>query len=189
MSRSGSTLGDVRTIICDPPPAEFAALLERRRRWGADRHDEIWDGVYRMIPAPGEAHWLIDQQLAELLGPLARSSGLICGPEFNLGDKRDFRVPDRGLHRPDLAGDWRPTAALVIEILSPGDETWEKLPFYAAHHVDELMIVDPGRRSVSWFALEQGEYRPIEQSRLIPLGPAELIQRIDWPVVETPQDR
>jgi Uma2 family endonuclease len=179
----------VRTIVSDPPPPEFEALLERRRRWGADRHDEIWDGVYRMIPAPGEAHWLIDQQLAELLGPLARASGLICGPEFNLGDKNDFRVPDRGLHRPETTGDWRPTAALVVEILSPGDETPEKLPFYAAHDVDELLIVDPRGRSVNWFALEHGRYRPIERSRLIPLAPAELARQIDWPVIDPPRDQ
>jgi Uma2 family endonuclease len=175
----------VRTIVSDPPPAEFAALLERRRQWGADRHDEIWDGVYRMIPAPGEAHWLIDQQLAELLGPIARAAGLISSPEFNLGDKNDFRVPDRGLHRPEVTGDWRPTAALVVEILSPGDETPAKLPFYAAHAVEELVIVDPRSRTVRWLALEQREYRPIEQSRLIALGPHELAERLDWPEIES----
>jgi Uma2 family endonuclease len=57
-----------------------------------------------------------------------------------------------------------PTAALVVEIVSPGDETWEKLPFYAAHHVDEVLIVDPQERSVSWLALERGKYRPIDRS-------------------------
>jgi hypothetical protein len=29
----------------------------------------------------------------------------------------------------------------VIEIVSPGDESWDKLPFYAAHEVDEALIV------------------------------------------------
>jgi Uma2 family endonuclease len=174
----------VRTIVSDPPPPEFQELLERRREWGADRHDEIWDGVHRVLPVPGEAHWLIDQQLAELLGPFARAAGLICGPEFNLGDKNDFRVPDRGLHRPEITGDWRPTAALVVEILSPGDETPAKLPFYASHAVDELVIVDPRSRTVEWLALEQDQYRPIDHSRLIPLGPAELAALIDWPAVE-----
>ncbi len=40
---------------------------------------------------------------------------------------------------------WFATAALVVEIVSPGDKTWEKLPFYAAHSVDESLIVDPRR--------------------------------------------
>ncbi len=49
----------------------------------------------------GEAHARITQQLAELLGPLARAAGLIpMMGEFNLGEsEHDFRVPDGGLHR------------------------------------------------------------------------------------------
>jgi Uma2 family endonuclease len=171
----------MRTVISDPPPADFEALLERRRRWGADRHDEVWEGVLHVIPAPGQAHWMLDQQLAVLLDAPARAAGLIAGGEFNLGDRDDYRVPDRGLHRPETAGDWCRTAALVVEIVSPGDETWEKLSFYAAHEVDELLIVDPQKRSVDWLALNTGEYRTVERSRLIDLGPVELAERIDWP--------
>ena len=136
-----------------------------------------------MIPAPGHAHARIAQQLAELLGPLARAAGLEATiHEFNLGDsERDFRVPDGGLHRPDAAEIWHPTAALIVEIVSPGDETLEKLPFYAKHHVDEVLIVDPEKRSVDWLALASGEYRPVEHSGLIELGSADLADRIDWP--------
>jgi Uma2 family endonuclease len=36
-----------------------------------------------------------------------------------------------------------PTAALVVEIVSPGDESYKKLDFYAAQAVDEVVIVDP----------------------------------------------
>lgn len=63
----------------------------------------------------------------------------------------------------------------------PGDETWEKLPFYAAHHVDELLIVDPQRRTVDWFASERLEYQSIDRSRLIALSRDELAERSDWP--------
>ena len=52
-------------------------------------------------------------------------------------------MPDGGLHRPGAAGVWQATAALVIEIVSPGDDTVEELPFYAAHNVDEVLIIDP----------------------------------------------
>ncbi|MGO9247332.1 MAG: Uma2 family endonuclease [Solirubrobacteraceae bacterium] len=58
---------------------------------------------------------------------------------------------------------------------------WGKLPFYAAHGVDELLIVDPQKRSVDWLSLTGGSYEPIERSDLIDLGAAELSQRIDWP--------
>jgi Uma2 family endonuclease len=69
----------------------------------------------------------------------------------------------------------------VIEIVSPEDESWQKLPFYAAHAVDEVLIVDPQERSVHWLGLAEGEYREVERSGLIELGPGELAERIDWP--------
>jgi Uma2 family endonuclease len=173
----------MRTLVIDPSSAGLDELLERRRRAGLDRLDEVWEGVLHMIPAPSFEHARITQQLAELLGPLATAAGLVAAMgEFNLGDsEHDFRVPDGGVHRPGAAGVWIPTAALVVEIVSPGDETWEKLPFYAAHRVDELLIVDPAERSVSWLALEAGEYRPVQRSTLIDASPAHLREAIDWP--------
>ncbi|HEY1689694.1 MAG TPA: Uma2 family endonuclease, partial [Solirubrobacteraceae bacterium] len=151
----------MRTLLPDPPPAELAALLERRKRLGLDRHDEVWEGVLHVVPSPAHRHADLAQQLAEILGPLARAAGLRpTMHDFNLGDsKNDFRVPDGGLHRPGAAEMWHPTAALVVEILSPGDESWQKLPFYAAHDVDEILIVDPDTRKVHWLALANGEYQ------------------------------
>jgi len=176
------SLEAMATLVLDPPPAEFEALLERRRARGQDRHDEVWEGVYVMMPAPGEALRILDDRLAELLRPLARQAGLGSSGEFNLGDTDDYVVPDRGLHRPEVRGDWRPSAALVVEILSPGDRTRERLPFYAAHGVEEVVIVDPKERQVQWLGLEAGrEYRPIEQSRVIALGRAALAELLDWP--------
>lgn len=139
-----------------------------------------------MVPAPSGEHAEISQQLAELLGPLARAAGLVAAiAEFNLGkDDHDFRVPDGGLHRGRPTGVWQPTAALVIEIVSPGDESWEKLPFYAAHDVDEVLIVDPQERSVSWLALDDREYRPLEHSRLLDLGAKGLAEQLDWPAIQ-----
>jgi Uma2 family endonuclease len=178
------------TLVLDPPPPELRALLDRRRRSGLDRLDEVWVGVLHMIPAPGHAHARVAQQLAELLGPLAREAGLEATMhEFNLGEsEHDFRVPDGGLHRPGAAEMWHPTAALVVEIVSPGDETWDKLPFYAKHRVDEVLIVDPENRSVRWLALAGDAYEPVELSGRIVLGPRELAQRIEWPDLQAAGD-
>jgi len=171
------------TLVLGNPPPELVALLERRRCAGVDRLDEVWEGVLHMVPGPSFEHARISQQLAELLGPLASAAGLVAAiSEFNLGEsEHDFRVPDGGLHRPGAAGVWLSTAALIVEILSPGDETWQKLPFYAAHDVDEVLIVDPTERTVTWLELRDGEYRPVQRSRLIELGPDELAGRLDWP--------
>ena len=171
------------TLVLGTPPPELQALLERRRRAGIDRLDEVWQGVHHMVPAPSYEHARVTQQLSELLGPLARAAGLEPAMgEFNLGEsEHDFRVPDGGLHRPGAAGIWLPTAALVVEILSPGDESWQKLPFYAAHDVDEILIVDPTERTVAWLGLRDGEYHPVQQSALIDLGPAKLAEQLTWP--------
>ncbi len=100
-----------------------------------------------MVPGPSIEHADVSQQLAEVLGPIARAVGLRpTMSEFNLGEsEQDFRVPDGGLHRPPVSGVWHSTAALVVEILSPDDESLQKLPFYAAHDVDEVLLVDPDR--------------------------------------------
>ena len=43
------------------------------------------------------------------------------------------RVPDGGWLRPGPDQVYLPTAALVLEVVSPGDDTWKKVPFYAKH--------------------------------------------------------
>ena len=113
-------------------------------------------------------------------------AGLTMSGQCNLGEsEQNFRVPDSALHRNPPTGIWNPTAALVIEIVSPGDETWEKLPFYATHDVDEVLIVDPQERSVSWLEFEDGEYRPVEHSGLLALGAQGLAEQLDWPTIDT----
>jgi Uma2 family endonuclease len=171
------------TLVLDPPPQALEAMLERRRRSGLDRFDEIWEGVLHMVPAPLGEHADISQQLAVVLDHPVRAAGLWpTMSEFNLGDSEaDFRVPDGGIHRERPRGVWQMTAALVVEIVSPGDESWKKLPFYAAHAVDEVLIVDPSDHTVHWLSLTDGEYREVQRSGLIDLGPGELAERIDWP--------
>ncbi len=172
----------MRTLLPDPPPAEVQALLERRKRWGADTHDEVWKGVLHVVPAPDVGHALISQRLAVILDGPAHAAGLQAAmAEFNLGSGEDYRVPDGGLLDPGVSGTWLVTAPLVVEILSPGDETWEKLPFYAAHHVDEILIVDPDAREVHWLGLRGDRYEPVQRSGLIELGASELARMIDWP--------
>jgi Uma2 family endonuclease len=94
--------------------------------------------------------------------------------------KENFRVPDLGVHRKRHSGTWVPTAAIVVEILSPTDEAWEKLPFYAERGVEELLFIDPTERSVTWLALHDGDYRQVDRSDVIDLSASELAQRIDW---------
>jgi Uma2 family endonuclease len=169
------------TLVLESTP-ELEAMKENRRRSGLDRLDEVWEGVLHMVPAPSHEHADIESQLHAVLRPLARQAGLTMIGQSNVGEsEEDFRVPDAALHRSGSSGIWHPTAALVIEIVSPDDESWKKLSFYAAHQVDEVLIVDPQERSVDWLGRDGGEYRKVEHSGLIDLGPVELAESIAWP--------
>jgi Uma2 family endonuclease len=174
----------VRTIVLEPQPAEFEALLKRRQALGQDLHDEVWEGEYHVAPMAHSSHGDLDTQLAVLLHPLARRAGLAETSAFNLGSPDDYRVPDRGLHRQRPSAVFVPTAAVVVEVVSPGDETWQKLEFYAAHSVDELLIADPAERSVTWLVLHAGRYVVAEYSRLLGITAAKLAEQIDWPVTD-----
>jgi Uma2 family endonuclease len=71
---------------------------------------------------------------------------------------------------------------LIVEIVSPRDDTWEKLPFYARHQVDEVMILVPAERGIHWLGLEaDGQYSPLERSRLLAVSTTELAAQLIWP--------
>lgn len=168
-------------MILGDRPAEIEALIESRRRTGADRRDEIWEGDYHMNPAPRKRHAILVSELLTLLHPHARRRGLIATTDFNLGEPMDFRIPDAGLHRDATDAVYVDSAPLVVEVLSPGDETMEKLPFYARRGVDEVVIADPLARTVQWLHLDAGSYVATDRSELLDLDVAEIVDRIDWP--------
>jgi Uma2 family endonuclease len=171
----------VKTVLLGPRPPEVEAFLARRRALGQDLFDEVWEGTYHVAPASHPWHGYLDNVLAELLGPYARTAGLVGTGPFNLGDENDYRVPDRGYHRGLPSSVWVPTAAVVIEVISPDDETWAKFDFYARHGVDEICTGDPVAAELRWFTLGSGAYRESPSSELLNVGVADLSRRIDWP--------
>jgi Uma2 family endonuclease len=170
------------TLVLDPQPPAVEALLEQRRQWGVDRRDEVWEGVLHMIPPPSVEHERLSVMLARLIGPLADTAGLAATLTIGIGtDAHNYRVPDLALLRPGYAPQWNETAALVAEIISPGDKSREKLPYYAAHQVDEVLLIDPAARTVEWLAREDDGYRPVTHSGLIDVGVEGLMQQLGWP--------
>lgn len=170
-------------LVLDPLPAELEELLERRERWGGGRKDEVWDGVLHMSPEPSTDHQRLVVRLLDVLRPVAESAGMELLMNLMIGEgKQNYRTPDLFVLQPgDDAPLWHPTAALVAEVVSPGDESWKKLPHFAEHEVDEVLIVDPQKRKVDWLGRVGEGYEAIDRSGLIELGPAELADLIDWP--------
>ena len=167
------------TIVRGPRPPELEQLLERRRRSGADRFDEVWEGRYVVAPDLHSAHGAIQGHLFALLEPAARRLGLRAALTFNLGRPGDVRKPDGGLLS-GTHGVWHDTAVLVVEVLSPDDMTFEKLDFYTAHGVRELLVVDGVHRSVRCFALQEGQVER-DRSEVLGLTTADVAGAIDWP--------
>lgn len=165
-----------------PRPAELQSLIERRHALGIDLFDEVWEGSYHVAPAPSAAHAYLDDVLAVLLHPYAQAAGLIGTGPFNLGRPDDYRVPDRGYHRGRPKGTWVPTAAIVVEIVSPDDETYEKFGFFADRGVEELIVVDPSVQALAlWRRTTDCSYEEQPASALLRVTAADLIAAISWP--------
>jgi hypothetical protein len=139
----------MRTVVIGPNP-DVEAVIARRHALGLDRYDEVWEGEYHMTPGPSGPHAVLDHALALFLGPRAKTAGLVGTSAFNLGLPNDYRVPDGGYHRELPTGTWVPTAAVVVEIVSADDETYEKFGFYA-RRAEELIVVDPTKRTVECY--------------------------------------
>jgi hypothetical protein len=117
----------VKTVVLGPRPAELEELIERCRRFGQDLYDEVWEGTYHMAPAPHSDDGHLDPKLAAILAPLAKAAGMTSSGPPNIGHPDDYRVPDRAVLRERQHATYVPTAAVVVEIVSPDDETFEKL--------------------------------------------------------------
>lgn len=136
----------MRAVLLEVPEA----MLAERRKFGLDGRDEVWDGVLHMVPPPGGPHQEMSGELYLVLGPLAKHRGL--RPYFEIGLFRasdDYRVPDQLYCRPEHRSERGVEGAeLVVEIRSKGDETYEKIGFYAGLGVGEMLIVHPEGRWV-----------------------------------------
>jgi Uma2 family endonuclease len=156
-------ISPVRAVMLEVPQA----LLEERRAQGADRWDEMWEGELHMVPPPSELHQAVGTKLVRVLAPLAEARGLEARYEtglFRPGVDDDYKVPDQLYARLDLRSErgFEGGAALVVEILSPDDETYAKLDWYAAVGVAEVLVIEPGTRRIELFANRSGRMEPVD---------------------------
>jgi len=122
-----------------------------------------------MPPAPNRDHQGFQFELeAWLRTHWARPQGNEVYHEINVtppgGWPNDYRIPDLVLLRPDRFEidrneyfEGAPT--VVVEIRSPGDESYEKMPFYAELGVPEVWIIDRSTKAPEVYHLRGGEYQ------------------------------
>lgn len=169
------------TVLVGDRTPEVEELIARRRALGQDLFDEVWEGDYHMAPPPHRDHGELDGELGYALHPRAKRAGLRDSGPCNVGAPDDYRVPDRAYFADRHPQTFNPTAEIVVEIVSPGDESRRKFDFYFPAGVKEVLIVDPKARTVEWFGRGQSGFQPADASRLLDISAAELFELIDWP--------
>ena len=155
------SIGAVKAVMLEVPQA----LLDQRRGAGLDKADEMWEGVLHMVPPPSGAHQRVSTRLLLVLAPLAVAAGLepLQDATGLYAADDDWRVPDQQYVRPaHLSDRGSEGAELVVEVLSPGDETRDKLPWYAAAGVREVLLVDPHTYAVELHRLDAGRLSAVE---------------------------
>lgn len=149
----------MRAVLLSVPEG----LLEERRRLGLDGRDEMWGGVVHMVPPANDAQQGVQAELFPILAAAAKRLGMV--PRFETGlfrDASDFKVPDQLFCRPDQrSARGAEGAELVVEVRSPDDETDDKIGWYAALGVRELLIVHPAGRVFELFRQDRGALVPV----------------------------
>jgi len=162
-------------LVTDPLMEERLKL--QRREWGADRYDEVWEGIYVISPIPNVEHQQIVASLTAVFQETIGWPGLgDVLPGVNLTERDDdwefdYRVPDvaialKGGQVEDRDTHWRGAVDLLVEITSPGDRTRQKIPYYSRLRVRELWIVDRSTWTLELHRWRDGELRPAGQSSL-----------------------
>ena len=157
------------TLITDPNLE--STLQSERAASGADRYDEVWEGIYMMNPMPNLEHQDIVNGFAAIFQDVIRWPGLgMVMPGANVSDRevgweKNYRVPDvavclRAGAAKNCGSHWLGGPDFVVEVVSPSDQTREKLDFYASVGVRELLIVDREPWRLEMLSLKQGKLAP-----------------------------
>ena len=148
-------------------------ILDWRRQTGADRFDEMWEGVLHMNPPPDVDHQDLEGAIESWLRQHWKTSEQVVLHQVAVSPDDDwtnnYRVPDLILIAADRIAMRRETyfhggPTVVVELRSPGDESYEKLPFYAELGVPEVWVIDRDTKSPELYILTDGNYQKYESA-------------------------
>jgi Uma2 family endonuclease len=158
-------------------------LISQRKAWGVDQHDEVWEGVYVMSPIADNEHQRLVMRLANAFYEVIEPLGLgIVLPGVNVSDRvkrwtKNYRTPDvvvilSGSAAQNHGKFWTGPLDFIVEIVSRGDRSRRKLPFYSKIGVRELLLVDRKPWRLTLYRHDGEKLRPIakcETSEAVPL--------------------
>ncbi|WP_380162361.1 Uma2 family endonuclease [Kineococcus sp. R86509] len=145
-----------------------------------DARDEVWNGVHHVVPYARASRGALSHRLGARLHDRAEARGLVTLGEFNLGTEGDYRIPDMAWIATGLAADqpglYVPTVDVVVEMVSPGDDTEEKIPWYLGRAVREVWKITPAAETVE--VVGSGGPRP--RSDVFDLSAADIRGLLGW---------
>jgi Uma2 family endonuclease len=130
-----------------------AQLIAERRAAGLDRYDEVWDGVYMIMPLADDEHQEVATRIGTTVSVVIEWPGLghvrvgINVSDRRQGWKKNYRCPDvavflKGTKAVNCRTHWLGGPDFTVEIVSPRDHSREKLGFYEKIGVGELLLID-----------------------------------------------
>jgi len=169
--------GDAAMALVEIPSSHLKRVIRRRRITGADRFDEVWDGVYVMSPLADNVHQDLGGGIAAGIMVLLRGETVArVQPGANVSDQdedwtKNYRCPDvlvflAGNPAQDRDTHWLGGPDFAVEILSKGDRARKKFAFYARVGVRELLLVDRRPWRLELYRLAGGEYEQVGTSDL-----------------------
>jgi Uma2 family endonuclease len=157
--------------------AEERRLKKERALSGADRFDEVWEGVYMMAPLANNEHQVLATRLGvvyQIVLPWNDENVVLVG--VNVSDreknwKHNYRCPDvavflKGTSARDCGTHWFGGPDFAVEVVSRNDRSWDKLGFYASVGVRELLILDRKPWRLELYRLKDGELRLVGTSTI-----------------------
>lgn len=164
-----------RVVITDE--TEATSIIAQRRAAGLDTYDEVWDGVYRVVPAGNRRHGETQAALIAALRGVVELLPLIVSGPVNIGTSGNYRVPDAAVLDPTADADqddvFVPTARMVVEVRSAQDDTYDKFPFYWDHGVAEIVVALPRQGVIElWIRHEASQqYTQSRRSSVLAIQP------------------
>ncbi|MEX2288395.1 MAG: Uma2 family endonuclease [Planctomycetaceae bacterium] len=183
----------MRSLILDP--ILEAQFLAERKATGADRYDEVWDGIYNAVPKVDDEHQALVTGLSSTLCQSVSWTALgDVRAGTNVTNRTDnwtqnYRCPDvavflRNTRAENRDTHWLGGPDLAVEVISRHDRSREKLDFYAKVGTRELLIVDRYPWALELYRLGAGKLELVAVST--PGDPKVLVSQVvplSWQIV------
>lgn len=172
-----------KTVIVGERPAAVDKMINERHRLGQDVYDEVWEGDLHVVSVPPPWHGRLVAEVSRLIAGTARASRheVVVMSGVRLGEEGNFRVPDTVVldALAPCPPDYPPRALVVVEIVAPDDESFDKFGFYWDQGVEEILTIEQDRR-VTWWE-RRSAYRPVLASDILGTSTDYFSDQIRWP--------